>query len=108
MNLFGMLSKGERVIVALDEANNQVITWNRSNTFQCWDILPNGEFTEVDIKVYEGSKTLDFNAAETIAKNWLSQDTYFEEVTYVRERVFGGPIGSWSTKPSFLRPKKSC
>lgn len=93
MNLFQVLSKGERVIVASNEENTEFITWNRSNTFQWWsqrsmwaDSVGHhvDSFVEVDIKTYQGccdasgcprgSKTLDFQKAETIAKNWLFHD----------------------------------
>ena len=81
MNLFQVLSLGERVIVASNEETHEFITWNRSNTFQWWSQCYDGiaghhvdSFKEVDIKTYQGSKTLDFEKVETIAKNWLFHD----------------------------------
>lgn len=47
MDLFEVLK--DRVIVHSREETRQIITWNRSCTFQLWNEFGDGTFEEVDI-----------------------------------------------------------
>jgi len=71
--LLEVLSKDERVIVASSAEDNQFITWNRFNTFSCWDINEDGTFVEVDVKTYGGPKKMDYESARAFARTWMNQ-----------------------------------
>jgi len=50
MDLFDVLSNGERRIVLSVREYQQVYTWNGSLTLQCWDVIDSGQLKEVAIR----------------------------------------------------------
>ena len=72
MNIFQVLSFGQRVIVYSEEGDGIIITWNYSNTFSLFSV--NGsEFSEIDVCTYGGDKNLSFEDAKEFALNWTCQ-----------------------------------
>jgi hypothetical protein len=70
MTLFQMLSNDERVIVLSSEDNQQVYTWNRSLTLQCWTVQEDGTFEEVDIRTLS-TEPHTYERARQQAQKWL-------------------------------------
>lgn len=75
MNLFEVLSHDERIIVFSNQGESIVITWNRSSTFQCWEVK-GSEFEEFGIMTYGGDETLTYTRARIRAQEWFGRGIF--------------------------------
>jgi len=69
MNLFDVLSMGERIIVFSAVDADIIITWNQSATLQAWLVSNTGHFEEMSIRTC-GREPRNFNEARDAAIRW--------------------------------------
>lgn len=82
MDLFDVLSMGERVIVFSSVEDRCFYTWNQSATLQCWTLAklygeegsPAGEWEECGIQTLS-VEPRNFEEAVKAARNWYFGDT---------------------------------
>jgi hypothetical protein len=67
--LFDVLANDERIIVLSDVGEQFIITWNQSDTLQCWH-NKNGMWHEYDILTQSGYGPKTYKQARKIALMW--------------------------------------
>jgi len=73
MNLFDILSFDERIIVLSNVGDSIIITWNRSQTLQCWRSTDDGAtWDEIECSVLS-NEPKSFEEAQMKARLWLGQ-----------------------------------